>query len=162
MSVYDPDPDGWPPERPTRIDTRVIGSVHGAYHAAMYRLRLALSPHGLDAPEALALAVMLRDPRCAPLDVRRQLGFHRSTLSSLLDRLETDGYIERPRRSHDGRRFELELTSLGKIYADISDLVVRDVEEEIATYTSREERRGALAVFEACVAIGMPGRPLVR
>jgi DNA-binding MarR family transcriptional regulator len=162
MSIDDLEWDGWPPLQPTSIDTHVIGSVHGAYHAAMRRLGQAASAHGLDAPEALALAAILRDPGCAPLDVRRRLGFHRSTLSSLLDRLEADGYLKRPRSAHDGRRFEIELTRSGKIAADIADLVVRDVEEEIATYTSRDERRGAVAIFEACVAIGMPRRPVVR
>jgi DNA-binding MarR family transcriptional regulator len=81
-------------------------------------------------------------------------------LSSLLDRLERDGLINRPPSSFNGQRFELELTNSGRVAADIADLVIAAVEEELATYTSLAERRAARAVFDACVAIDRPDRPI--
>jgi DNA-binding MarR family transcriptional regulator len=160
MSFVDAEDDGWPPIRPSLIDTRVIGSVFGAYHALKHRLERALSEHGLDASEGLVLAAIKLEPRCAPLDVRRRLGFHRSTMSSVLDRLERDGLINRPPSAFNGQRFELVLTPLGSIAAEIAEFVITAVEEEVAGYTSREERRGALGVFGACVAIDRPDRPI--
>jgi hypothetical protein len=58
----------------------------------------------------------------------------------------------------DGRRFEIQLTTSGVIAAEIADFIIRDVESEIAGYTSTAERRGAVAVFEACMALGRRDR----
>jgi DNA-binding MarR family transcriptional regulator len=88
--------------------------------------------------------------------VRHALGFHRSTLSSVLNRLERDGLISRGVRSYADRRLELNLTDAGTQVADLADGVIRDVEAHLADYTSRSQRRGAEAVFAACVAIA-PG-----
>ena len=150
--------DDWPNSRATGSDPPVISSVHGAYHAVIRRLDAATRPHGLEGSEALVLAFLLRDPGCSPSEVRHRLGFHRSTLSSLLDRLERDGLIHRASNAYDRRRLEIRLTAAGRIGADTAELVIAHVEAELATYMSPVERRGARAVFEACVAIGRPNR----
>ena len=109
--------------------------------------------HGLSGSEAMTLAFLLREPGCAAVVVRHALGFHRSTLSSLLDRLESKELISRAPSSYDGRRLEIELTVTGRIAAEIAETVIRDVDDELATYTSPSERRAAEAVFAACTAI---------
>ncbi|MDQ3127004.1 MAG: MarR family winged helix-turn-helix transcriptional regulator [Chloroflexota bacterium] len=148
------DDDFWPSERiPTR-DTAVIAAVHGAGYCITRRLELSTRDHGLDAVEALVLTQLLREPACPSWLLRSRTGLHRSTLSSILDRLERDGRIERRRNSVDGRRFEIGLTSTGRMAAEIANALMRDVEAEIAGYTSRAERHGAVAVFEACLALG--------
>jgi hypothetical protein len=58
-----------------------------------------------------------------------------------------------------GQRFELELTTSGAIAADVAAHSIAALEAEIRGYTSPEERRGAIAVFEACRALDRPGRP---
>lgn len=145
--------DGWPPEREPVHDTRVIGAVHGAHHASTRRLELSSRQHGLDASEALVLDAILREPRSAPWQLRSRIGLHRSTLSSILDRLERDGLIERRQSEFDGRRFEVTLTSAGSTAAHLAEYVIAEVETEIAGYTSRAERHGAVAVYEACLAV---------
>ena len=155
------DLDLWPPERPgRRSDPSICRSVHGAYHALSRRLRVATRDHGLGASEAMVLAYLLRQPGCAPVVARHALGLHRSTLSSLLDRLEDNGLIRRAPSTYDGRRLEIDLTSLGAITAEIAEGVIRDVEAELAEFTSPTERRGAEAVFAACVAMTNPGGSL--
>jgi DNA-binding MarR family transcriptional regulator len=146
--------DLWPPSRPARgqIPSPCV-SVHGAYHALERRLRAATRQHGLSGSEAMTLAFLLREPGCAAVVVRHALGFHRSTLSSLLDRLESKELISRAPSSYDGRRLEIELTVTGRIAAEIAETVIRDVDDELATYTSPSERRAAEAVFAACTAI---------
>ena len=156
MSDLD-DYDLWPPERPGRwTDPSVCRSVHGAYHALGGRLQLATREHGLGASEAMILAYLLRQPGCAAAVVRHALGLHRSTLSSLLDRLEAKGLIRRPRSSYDGRRLEIDLTPAGNLAAGIAEDVIRSVEAELAEFTTAAERRGAEAVFAACAAIARP------
>jgi DNA-binding MarR family transcriptional regulator len=162
MTLDDVSDDGWPPQRVGLTDQRVIKAVYGAYHAVTRRLDVATRQHGLEAPEALVLAVVLREPGCSPGQIRYQLGLHRSTLSSILDRIERDGLIHRAPSAFDGRRFEIKLTAAGTIAAEIAEFVIEDIEAEIATYSSRAERAGARAIFEACVAIGRPGRATER
>ena len=148
----------WPRERQPVHDTRVIVAIHGARDAVSRRLAITTREHGLDPIESLVLGALLREPSCPPWLLRQRLGLHRSTLSSILDRLEHDGRIQRRKSSFDGRRFEILLTRAGTISADIAELIVRDVEAEIAGYTSPAQRHGAVAVFEACVAIGRRDR----
>jgi DNA-binding MarR family transcriptional regulator len=152
------DLDLWPPERPgRRSDPSISRSVLGAYHALSRRLRISTREHGLGASEAMVLAYLLRQPGCAPVVTRHALGLHRSTLSSLLDRLEDKGLIHRAPSSYGGRRLEIDLTAAGTIAAGIAEQVIREVEEELAGYTSPTERRGAEAVFAACNALTTRG-----
>lgn len=150
--------EGWPPDHDEhgRFDPPICRSVHGAYHALMRRLSASTRDHGLDPSEALVLAWLRRCPGCAPSVVRHALGFHRSTLSSVLNRLERDGLIVRGVAAYGGRRLELNLTAAGAHVADLADGVIQDVEAHLADYTSRSQRRGAEAVFAACAAIA-PG-----
>ncbi|HUQ77817.1 MAG TPA: MarR family winged helix-turn-helix transcriptional regulator [Patescibacteria group bacterium] len=148
----------WPADPiPTR-DARVVGAVYGAARALTRRLELSTREHGLDAAEALVLDSLLHEPGCPSWLVRRRTGLHRSTLSSILDRLEADGRVRRQRGSVDGRRFEIDLTRTGRLSAEIANFIVRDIEAEIAGYTSPTQRHAAVAVFEACVAIGQRDR----
>jgi DNA-binding MarR family transcriptional regulator len=72
--------------------------------------------------------------------------------------MEDDGLVSRTRSVHDGRRYETRLTHTGAIAADIADIVIREIESEIATYASRADGLGAQAVFDACLAINRPDR----
>ena len=134
--------------------------MHGAYHALERRLQIATREHGLGTSEAMVLAYLLRQPGCAAALVRHALGLHRSTLSSLLDRLERKGLIRRAHSAFDRRRLEIDLTPAGNIAAAIAEAVIRDVENELAEFTSSSERRGAESVFAACIAITRPGSVL--
>lgn len=156
MEAFDDD-DVWPTVRGSRrSDPPIWQSVHGAYHALTRRLQDVTREHGLEASEALVLICLLRDPGCAPAVVRSRLGFHRSTLSSLLGRLEKDGLIRRSPVGFDGRRLQVDLTPAGMIAAGIAASVVGDAEAELHDFTSVADRRGAEAVFAACMAITRP------
>src|SRR4051794_3486515 len=144
----------WPRDAAAGRDTHVVAAVHGAHHAVMRRLRLSTVGNGFDPVECVVLATLARDHGASPLTVRRRVGLHRSTMSSVLDRLERDGLVVRERSRFDGRRHEVRLTRTGSISAGIASVIVGDVEAEIAGYTSPAHRRGAVAVYEACVAIG--------
>lgn len=146
--------DGWPRERIPAHDTRVIGPVHGAYHAMMRRLGMSTRQHGLDPAEAIVLHAIYRNAGCAPWEIRHEVGLHRSTLSSTLDRLERDGLIRRTASEFNGSRFQIWTTPAGNLAGGVAGDVIDDVEAEIATYTSKAQRYGARAVFEASMAIG--------
>ena len=147
---------GWPP--PLASDRRplVWQSVHGIYHALRIRLRIALADLLLEASEALVLVYLHSSPGCSPGEVRRALGFHRSTLASILTRLERRGYIKRGAPPFDGRRLMLDVTASGQVAAEMARDVLRDIEDELDGWVAPHERRGAEAVFAACQAMLPP------
>ena len=134
-------------------DQCVVSSVHGAYHALMGKLEGQTRLHGLDASEALVLVTLLTDPAIAPWRIRASLGFHRSTMASILDRLERDGHVTRRNASWDGRRYEVDLTTSGRIAADLAAFEIGELEEELAAYTTSAERRCARSLRDASIAI---------
>jgi DNA-binding MarR family transcriptional regulator len=152
------DVDDWPIVRRREVDSSVIGPIFGAYHTLHDRLRREMADAGLDATAGVVLSTVNREPMCSPVVLRRRLGFRRSTLTSILDRLERDGIVDRPRVSFEGQRFEVHITRAGRYPADFANAVIRELEAEIAGYTSTAERMAALGVFHACAAIDHPER----
>jgi hypothetical protein len=53
-------------------------------------------------------------------------------------------------------------STTGLVYPHCRFILIAEVEAEIAGYTSRVERRGAVAVYEACVAVGQRQRGASR
>jgi DNA-binding MarR family transcriptional regulator len=149
----------WPPTPHGTKDRRILAPIFGAFHSARHRLDDAAREHGMDAAEAMVLDVIHLDPLCAPWSIRRRLGFARSTMTSILDRLERDGRILRHPSAFTTQRFELELTPAGLLDAELAEYVIASLEAEIAGYTSPDQRRAAVALFEACMAIDRPERP---
>ena len=152
--------DYWPPERATRSDPSICQSVHGAYHALNQRLQVAMRQHGLGTSEAMVLAYLVFESGCSAAVVRHALGLHRSTLSSLLDRLEAKDFVHRAPNAFDGRRLEIELTPSGRITASIAKDVIRDIEAELAAYTSPVSDAAPKRCSPACTAMIPPEGPL--
>jgi DNA-binding MarR family transcriptional regulator len=148
------DEDFWPPPRPrASAGPPIWQSVHGAYHALRIRIQQALADLRLEASEAFVIAYIWSSPGCSPGEIRYALGFHRSTLSSLLTRLESEGLVRRGAPPFDGRRLMIDLTDKGNSKASAVRSVLMDVEEELSGWTSPADRRGAESVFAACQAI---------
>ena len=97
-----------------------------------------------------------RAPGCSPGEIRHALGFHRSTLSSLLSRLESKGLVRRGIPGFESRRLMVDLTRKGDAVATSARVVLVDLEAELGDWTSPADRRGAGAVFAACLAMVGP------
>jgi DNA-binding MarR family transcriptional regulator len=150
----DPDePDPSWPDRPNVGDASVIVSVIGAYHTLTRRLATVARVHGNQALEAVVLLELDRTIRLTSIEISRRLGLRASTLSSLLDRLEADGLVVRGRSEYDGRRYEVALTPAGRLRAGILADAISVIDDEIASYTSPQDRRSARMVFESCAVI---------
>lgn len=147
----------WPrPEPHDPLVPPVWQSVHAAYHAFRIRIQQSLADLCLEASEAFVLVYVSSSPGCSPGEIRRALGFHRSTLSSLLARLEYDGLVQRAAPPFDGRRLMIDLTAKGESVAATVRSVLADVEDDLSGWTSPADRRAAEAVFAACQAIVHP------
>lgn len=122
----------------------------------MRRLQVVVRDVGLGPSEAFVLIQLARNPMSPPSELRRRLGLRRSTLSSILDRLERDGLISRERSTFDGRRFELSLTNAGVMASEQAEVLVADLEDELRSYISPAQRRSAAEAFAAMTAASRP------
>jgi DNA-binding MarR family transcriptional regulator len=143
----------WPRPLASRLDAPLIQVIHGAYHALHQRLAAETRVHGTQASEALVLVDLHRNFDSTSIEIAFRLGFHRSTLSSVLARLEGDGLVVRERSPYDGRRYGARLTRAGIARARILAAVLAEIEEELDDFVSTGQHRAAVAAFEACRAL---------
>jgi DNA-binding MarR family transcriptional regulator len=107
------------------LPLRLVPAIHRATHAVA--LMLEQSPDlGVSQAEAHVLA-HLADGEATVAEIHRAFGHKRSTLTSILDRLETRGFITRVVSAEDRRSFIVGLTRQGsalaaKVYARLEGL----------------------------------------
>jgi len=70
--------------------------------------------HGVTAPQRLVLRILGRVGELSPGDLARTLHVHPSTLTGVLQRLESRGLVRRRPHPDDGRRAILSLTAKGR------------------------------------------------
>ncbi len=68
---------------------------------------------GLTVPQRLSLLLVARSPGILASELATALHLHRGTLSGIVRRLESAGYVARTVDPHDGRRAGLRLTPAG-------------------------------------------------
>lgn len=103
-----------PPEDPLALEQQVCFALSVAARGVVALYRPLLEPMGLTHPQYL---VMLALWQHAPLSVRRLselLQLDPGTLSPLLKRLETIGYLRRERDRADERSLAITLTDRGR------------------------------------------------
>lgn len=69
--------------------------------------------HGVTGPQRLALRVIGVMPDVGPAELADALHLHRSTITGILQRLESRGLITRVSHEQDGRRVHLRVTRAG-------------------------------------------------
>ena len=143
------------PTHPRPATPAYVG-IHIAYHVLNDRLEASLAPRGISPSEAVVLRAVRREPGAAIAVIRRAAGLKRTTLSSLLRRLERGGYISRDRSTWDGRSAALDLTAHGRTAALGAEDVFATVDAELAMWIARSRLDTAMAIAEAARALGRP------
>ncbi len=82
-------------------------------HALQTRSKAMGRTLGITGPQRLVLRLVQAAGACSAGDLAAQLHLHPSTLTGVLQRLETGGYLSRAVDSHDGRRAVLRVTTAG-------------------------------------------------
>jgi DNA-binding MarR family transcriptional regulator len=100
------------PEAP-RLDRQLCFAMYSASRAATAAYRPMLEELGLTYPQYLAMMVLWEDQPRSVRDLGEELGLDSGTLSPLLKRLESLGFVERRRSAEDERRVEVFLTDAG-------------------------------------------------
>ena len=99
---------------PLALDRQVCFALAAASRTVIGLYRPVLEPLGLTHPQYLVmLALWERSPRTVR-DLGEALSLEPATLSPLLKRLESSGYITRARKQDDERALDVQLTAAGQ------------------------------------------------
>lgn len=99
---------------PLALDRQVCFALAAASRSVIALYRPVLQPLGLTHPQYLVmLALWERSPRTVR-DIGEALALEPATLSPLLKRLESAGYLTRTRKVGDERSLDVELTPAGR------------------------------------------------
>jgi DNA-binding MarR family transcriptional regulator len=105
------------------LDRQVCFALAAASRSVIGLYRPVLEPMGITHPQYLVmLALWERSPRTVT-DIGRALALEPATLSPLLKRLESVGYLTRMRRPEDERALDVELTPAGRALRDRAEQV---------------------------------------
>lgn len=131
--------------------TPLIATLERATHAVALWSERAFGDLRLTQAEAHVLAFLSEHAPCSINDLHHSFGHKRSTLSSLLDRLEERGWMQRARHPTSRRLVLVELTKAGRPIAERVGGTVREVDARLRARLGVErlaEIEGALAALE--------------
>jgi DNA-binding MarR family transcriptional regulator len=127
----------------------MIEDIERATHLIAVHLERAAGGLGVTQAEAHVLAQLARRGPLAPGVLHHEFGHKRSTLTSVLDRLEARGLVRRTVNPGDGRSFLVEPTPAGKRAGDDVVRVVDELEERIRARVDERDLAGLRAVADA-------------
>jgi DNA-binding MarR family transcriptional regulator len=104
---------------------------------------------GLAASEGHLLSYLVPYGPCTVSELVRVFGVKHSTMTSILDRLEERGLIERKDNPEDKRSFLVGLTAKGKKSAARVNALVEEIEREIGKRVTKRDLEGFARVMEA-------------
>ncbi len=101
-------------EDPLRLDRQVCFALALANRAVLSVYRPLLEPMGLTHPQYLVMLALWGDAPLSVKDIGELVQLDSPTLSPLLKRLESAGYITRRRDEHNERSLVVDLTPAGR------------------------------------------------
>jgi DNA-binding MarR family transcriptional regulator len=96
-----------------RLNRQLCFAMYSASRAATAAYRPMLEELGLTYPQYLVMLVLWEEEPRSVGELGEELGLDSGTLSPLLKRLESLGFVERRRSAADERRVEVFLTDAG-------------------------------------------------
>jgi DNA-binding MarR family transcriptional regulator len=143
----------------TRIEEHplIVPSLERATHAVGLRLEQSLQELGITQAEAHILGALAEVRECSINDLHASFGHKRSTLTSILDRLEGRGLIVRAPHPTSRRSVMIRLTEYGEEVAERVTGILRSIEEAVAGRVSADDLHGFRRVVAAIESSGGPG-----
>lgn len=111
----------------------IIPALERATHAVALWIERAFPDLRLTQAEAHVLAHLAEHAPCSINDLHRGFGHKRSTLTSLLDRLEARGWIERAAHPTSRRLVLVQLTGAGEPVAERVSATLAAIEQRLLT-----------------------------
>jgi DNA-binding MarR family transcriptional regulator len=127
----------------------VVLALQRATHHTLHALGAALAAEDLSAAEINALANLGEGGTLSVRELSDRTGFRASTVTGILDRLESRGYLTRELDPADRRSFRLPLTEAGQAVAARVLTAIADLERDALAGLSATQIAGYHAVVTA-------------
>jgi MarR family transcriptional regulator, organic hydroperoxide resistance regulator len=124
-------------------------ALHRTTHCTLHALGSALADLNLGAAEINALANLADRGALSVRELSAETGTRATTLTGVLDRLESRGYLTRELDATDRRSFRLPLTEAGQAVATRVRAAVADIERDALAGLSATQVAGFHAVITA-------------
>lgn len=128
------------------------GLDHALDRASMRMLRES----GVTGPQRVALRLVTVAGEIGPTELARQMRHHPATITSILNRLERDGYVQRLPSTEDRRRTVIVATPAGRVLGETSGSIEASVERVLG----RTEPDDVAACVRVLAAIADALEPL--
>ncbi|HWE88170.1 MAG TPA: MarR family transcriptional regulator [Pseudonocardiaceae bacterium] len=121
-------------------------------------LDAAASEHGVSIREQLVLASLIQEPARAQLSLGVALGLDKTTLTTTLDRLESNGLVVRRPHPTDRRVRVPEVTARGRdVQRQVAEAVAK-VEHELLQVLGEDEQQSLRTALHQLVHTEIEGR----
>ncbi|MEX5598271.1 MarR family winged helix-turn-helix transcriptional regulator [Pseudophaeobacter sp. C1-32P7] len=135
-------------DRTLKIDDLLCFSLYSANHALTRLYRPLLAPLGLTYPQYLVLVALWEQDEQKVSDLGKRLDLETNTLTPLLKRMESAGYLTRRRNPEDERSLIVSLTDKGQALQakaqEISTCVIEAMGGDLNELIELRERVNAL------------------
>ena len=121
--------------KPSEGFASYLASLHRAVHALGLYFEASLD--GITQAEAIVLLFLATTQSPTINELHRAFLHRRSTLTSVLDRLERRGYVTREMHTGDRRSLRLGLTAPGRKAADAVAASLAELESEVGASAAR-------------------------
>lgn len=118
---------------------RVVGHMHRAAREVVALVEKVAAVAGLTAAELDLLEVLADQAPCTIAVLLRESGYRPSTLTSVLDRLASRGWVSRDTHPGDRRSFVVSLTPDGRRAARTLELRLAPLEREVGRRIPRAD-----------------------
>jgi DNA-binding MarR family transcriptional regulator len=127
----------------------VLATIERSAHLIAAYLDRALAGGRITQAEAHVLAQLHRRGPTSMAELQHEFGHKRSTLTSVIDRLESREYVRREINPADRRSFIIRLTRAGRSAARHVTVVLDELERHVRAGVSRRDLDGLDAVSAA-------------
>lgn len=128
---------------------QILSPLHKASRQIEVYLSGRIGPLGLSGGEAHLLSYLAAYGPCPVGELSRVFGHRPSTLTSILDRLESGGFARRVLDPEDRRSFQVSVTSEGRKAGREVTRIVEQFETEVLRRVSKAELAGFQALMQS-------------
>jgi DNA-binding MarR family transcriptional regulator len=132
-----------------QVTSPIVPGLERATHAVALWIERTFADLRLTQAEAHVLAYLAVHAPCSINDLHHSFGHKRSTLTSLLDRLERRGWIRRTAHPASRRLVQVELTDRGRPVADRVSAALSTLEQRLLARVGKQDADTALRVLYA-------------
>jgi DNA-binding MarR family transcriptional regulator len=129
----------------------ILQSLRRIIRAVELHSRGLLSRHGITGPRLACLTLLCNDGPMTSADLSRQLYVSASTVTGIVDRLESAGLVERRRDGEDRRCVYVRATRKGRLLASQTPSSLQDRLAERLRRVPARERAGIRTALERVV-----------